>query len=169
MLDGQRVSLNLESLLEGVSNDLDAARLVLLLSTAANTTENSASVVHQHYLLKAVLLLKLGDLIFIRLTLMKLTEASKRISRIDQMLRAGLLGLVRCQAREIHAFNLVLPSGFVVLGAVAQLPYVDRGVPTGGDEAGIVIEPSDASDHTVVTLEDLWVLRVVELVYINQR
>jgi len=52
------MSLNLESLVEGVINDLDRTRLVLLLGTATDTTEESTPVVHDNDLLEASSLLE---------------------------------------------------------------------------------------------------------------
>jgi len=56
LLNRQRVSLNLKIELEGILQNLDTARFILLLSAAANTTEDRATVVHDDDLLETGLL-----------------------------------------------------------------------------------------------------------------
>ncbi len=56
LLNRQRVSLNLKIELEGILQNLDTARFILLLSAAANTTEDRATVVHDDDLLETSLL-----------------------------------------------------------------------------------------------------------------
>ncbi len=58
LLNRQRVSLNLKIELEGILQNLDTARFILLLSAAANTTEDRATVVHDDDLLETGLLFK---------------------------------------------------------------------------------------------------------------
>ncbi len=58
LLNRQRVSLNLKIELEGIFQNLDTARFILLLSAAANTTEDRATVVHDDDLLETGLLFK---------------------------------------------------------------------------------------------------------------
>jgi len=58
LLYRQRMSLNLEIELEGILQNLDTARFILLLSAAANTTEDRATVVHNDDLLETGLLFK---------------------------------------------------------------------------------------------------------------
>lgn len=56
LLNRQRVSLNLKIELEGILQNLDTAGFILLLSAAANTTEDRATVVHDDDLLETGLL-----------------------------------------------------------------------------------------------------------------
>lgn len=58
LLNRQRMSLNLEIELEGILQNLDTTRFILLLSAAANTTEDRATVVHDDDLLETGLLFK---------------------------------------------------------------------------------------------------------------
>lgn len=58
LLNRQRVSLNLKIELEGILQNLDTAGFILLLSAAANTTEDRATVVHDDDLLETGLLFK---------------------------------------------------------------------------------------------------------------
>jgi hypothetical protein len=58
LLNRQRVSLNLKIELEGILKNLDTAGFILLLSAAANTTEDRATVVHDDDLLETGLLFK---------------------------------------------------------------------------------------------------------------
>ncbi len=63
LLNRQRVSLNLKIELEGILQNLDTARFILLLSAAANTTEDRATVVHDDDLLETGLLFEAHQLL----------------------------------------------------------------------------------------------------------
>lgn len=88
VLHRQRMSLELRVLVlvfnKGVLENLDAAWLVLLLRTATHAPKDSPSVVHQHDLLEARLLL-VPEHLFAHMvvSLLELPQAPQSVGRVD--------------------------------------------------------------------------------------
>lgn len=123
------------SFLEGVHDDLDRAWLVLLV----DAREEGPAVVHHFDLIKVDVLLK-------SLHLFSIFEFSDRLvhaSGEDQGRGLLTVGFVRFYAGELDILELFAPNWVLLTFLGVECPHVDGGVPGRGDEASVVVEPSN--------------------------
>lgn len=124
------------ALLEWVHNHLDRARLVLLIDTC----EECPSVVHYFNLTQVYTLLEASELLAIlSCSLLKFSNRFVHTRCEDNWKTFVTVWLESLDARKVDIWKLLAPNK----GRAIQTPHVDGSIPGTGDEARVVLEPSN--------------------------